>query len=293
MIMNIDIEPMGKLALALPRSSELLKQVGALRAKMATWESEFATASDTLNGFSDTSDVSHEQISSEIYVHLQVLQAQNWGQMEDLEKTLLKVAHEEAQRRERQHQSYRAASLCSLRDWLAVGTGRYCLRGSRAQARALMVGIFWVVDVKLILDASPLIEAEPYGECLGHRRSHVRYWTELQRSGVVKPELEYDEFPRGRVIFNKRSQQFLLLADGCILKDKSNLAKIEKTMHLPTDIVVDTDLHYRCPNCLRGHNPIDDLPNPLGTARPVRICSVRRLRKVKLRSFYRCVSSER
>ena len=75
---------------------------------------------------------------------------------------------------------------------------------------------------------------------------------------MVKPELEYDEFPRGRVIFSKRSQQFLLLADRCILKDKSNLAKIEKTMHLPKDLVVDTDMHYRCTKCLRGRHPIDD-----------------------------------
>jgi hypothetical protein len=32
-----------------------------------------------------------------------------------------------------------------------------------------MVGIFWLVEDRLIIDASPLSAAEPYGECLTHR----------------------------------------------------------------------------------------------------------------------------
>ena len=121
-----------------------------------------------------------------------------------------------------------------------------------------MVGIFWVVDGKLILDASPLSEAELYGDCLGHRTSHHRHWAKPQRRGVLKPELEYDDFPRGRVTYNAKKHEFYLLLDKCIRRDKSKVADIMNSMHLPPGTVVDVDLHYRCPKCLRGRHSIDD-----------------------------------
>jgi hypothetical protein len=111
------------------------------------------------------------------------------------------------------------------------------------------VGIFWLVANRLIVDASPLSEAEPYGDCLGHRLSHIRYWAILRKTGVVQPELEYDDFPRGRVTYNAKKQEFYFLADTCILKDKAKVAKIKKLMYLPASTIVDTDLHYKCPGC--------------------------------------------
>jgi hypothetical protein len=43
-----------------------------------------------------------------------------------------------------------------------------------------------------ILDASPLSEAEPYGDCLTHPNSHFDFWTEQQRLGVVPRDVEYE-----------------------------------------------------------------------------------------------------
>jgi hypothetical protein len=45
-------------------------------------------------------------------------------------------------------------------------------RVSRRQPQdASCLGIFWLVDGKLIIDSSPLSEAEPYGDHLTHPRS--------------------------------------------------------------------------------------------------------------------------
>lgn len=119
-----------------------------------------------------------------------------------------------------------------------------------------LVGIFWLIGDRLILDTSPLSEAEPYGDCLGHRTSHIDHWTAQQGLGTVSREVEYEEPPRGRVVFNKRTQQFALYADRCILKRTAVVKRIMEAMHLPTSQTnIGTDGHfghYKCLKCLES-----------------------------------------
>jgi hypothetical protein len=119
-----------------------------------------------------------------------------------------------------------------------------------------MVGIFWMMDARLIIKASPLNEAEPYGDCLSHRNSHIDYWTEQQRLGAVPRDVEYEEYPRGRVVYNRKIQRFTLYADRCILKEESVIDQIMKAMHLPakqTDVTTDgPEGHYKCSRCLES-----------------------------------------
>src|ERR1035437_10557045 len=75
------------------------------------------------------------------------------------------------------------------------------------------VGIFWLIGDRLILDTSPLSDAEAYGDCLTHRNSHIDFWTAQQRFGAVPSDIEYEEPPRGRVVFNTKTLRFALYAD--------------------------------------------------------------------------------
>jgi hypothetical protein len=112
------------------------------------------------------------------------------------------------------------------------------------------VGIFWLVSGKLLIDSTPLSQAEPYGDHLTHPRGHAEVWGRYQRTGVVPIDMEYEEYPRGRVIYNTKTQRFTLLADKCILRDKSMVSTIMSAMNLPgknTDKA--TDSHYRCSAC--------------------------------------------
>jgi hypothetical protein len=114
------------------------------------------------------------------------------------------------------------------------------------------VGIFWLIDGKLIIDTTPVSKAEAYSTALNHPTSHIDYWTGLQRTGAVLPEVEYEEFPRGRVVFDGREQRFHLMADKCILRRRDVVTGIVEAMHLPVDTKLSTDSHYRCPRCLAG-----------------------------------------
>ena len=113
------------------------------------------------------------------------------------------------------------------------------------------VAIFWLFEGKLIIDSTPLSEAEPYGDALTHANSHIDYWTTQQERGVITPEVEYEEPPRGRVGYDKRQGRFFLRADKCILNNKALVTKIIAALNLPPRRTsTELDPHYRCAQCL-------------------------------------------
>jgi hypothetical protein len=106
-------------------------------------------------------------------------------------------------------------------------------------------------DGKLILDTTPVSQAEPYGDALTHGTGHDDYWTKLQQQRLVPDTVEYLEIPRGRVGFYKRDEKFWLRADRCILKRKDIVRRIKAAMNLPENVVMETDDHYCCAVCLK------------------------------------------
>lgn len=113
------------------------------------------------------------------------------------------------------------------------------------------VGIFYLVGRKLFIDSMPLDQAQSYGDHLIHEGDHMSYWDELVKSGLV-PDVPYEEHPRGRVAYNRKSGKFTLLADKCILSKKTPVKAILKRMHLPIkDTETGVDIHYQCFRCLR------------------------------------------
>jgi hypothetical protein len=122
------------------------------------------------------------------------------------------------------------------------------------------VGIFWVVRGKLLIDSTALSDGEPYGDNLTHARSHIDVWEEWRLGGKVPGELEYEDSPRGRVVFNTKTRRFTLLADRCILKDKGMVKKIMSAMNLPSKITdTGTDEHYRCTVCLQARRTNENI----------------------------------
>jgi len=119
------------------------------------------------------------------------------------------------------------------------------------------VGIFWLLRGKLLIDSTPLSKAEPYGDYLTHRRGHAEVWARFQRSGAAPIDIEYEEPPRGRVMYNTQTRWFTLLADKCILRDKGIVGKgivgkIMSALKLPKTTKTGTDDHYKCSQCLHG-----------------------------------------
>jgi hypothetical protein len=120
------------------------------------------------------------------------------------------------------------------------------------------LGIFWLVGGKLVLVSTPLDQCELYGNVLNEPRSHVDFWTELQSKGVVPRETEYEEAPRGRVVYNVKTKQFTLMTDRCILSRPAIVKEILRELHLPKGTNLDGDFHYRCSVCQYGSDDDDE-----------------------------------
>ena len=116
--------------------------------------------------------------------------------------------------------------------------------------RASKVGIIYLVDDKLWIDATPVALAGNFGDFAFHERYHSHYWEELVKQRAV-PDTEYEQYPRGRVSYDRKSRKFKLLADRCILSKKSLVAAILLQMNLPVRRTeMRTDSRYRCFRCL-------------------------------------------
>lgn len=128
-----------------------------------------------------------------------------------------------------------------------------------APARSSSVGIFWCLRdaagvQHLIIKHCSVESAEEYGDCLTFGPGHYEVWQEWQRKGPPVSSLanivrshEYEEWPRGRVVFDRKEGRFFVYADRRI--QKSGLIQDLVTLfHLPPDrVVVRGDPHYRSP----------------------------------------------
>lgn len=123
------------------------------------------------------------------------------------------------------------------------------------------VGPFWGVTSGagslLVQVSTPLASAEAYGDCLGDPRGHDEVWTQWQRlgpGGLKKRGLpaaiawsEYDEHPRGRVVYDRGRDVFLIYADRKLHGDEF-IARIMAGFGLNGCAArVLLDAHYRTP----------------------------------------------
>lgn len=117
------------------------------------------------------------------------------------------------------------------------------------------VGIFWQVDGVIVIDRSTLENAEAYGECLTHAAGHYEHWQEWQALGAARraaagypnpiASTEYDEWPRGRIVYEAPSRRFVIYADRR-LQQPAIIDAVTAAFGLSAaEVIVRSDSHYR------------------------------------------------
>jgi hypothetical protein len=128
-----------------------------------------------------------------------------------------------------------------------------------ASTQAGMLGPFWVVEDRgksaLIAHAVPLGKADPYGDMLTVDMGHFEYWSVLARRGA--PALrkagiptapvwsEYEEWPRGRVLYDRVVRRFVIRADRQLHRPVFVRLIGERFRIAMEDAMILTDDHYR------------------------------------------------
>jgi len=94
-------------------------------------------------------------------------------------------------------------------------------------AQTGLLGLFWVVEDRgksaLIAHAVSMEQAVPYGDMLTVETGHFEFWSGLARrgprllrvAGIPTAPLwsEYEEWPRGRVLYDRLARCFVIRAD--------------------------------------------------------------------------------
>ena len=113
------------------------------------------------------------------------------------------------------------------------------------------VGPFYVIDGAVFADSESYKEVFPNNlGFIDSNNNHYDYWHSLQRFYPEFRRLDYDYYPRGRVIYNSKEKKFHLYADQCILDDESLIDAIIEELSLPAaSTIVGDDEHYQCHNC--------------------------------------------
>ncbi len=106
------------------------------------------------------------------------------------------------------------------------------------------VGIFWVFRGSLLAATWALKDGEEYGDAVNGLSDHVNYWPQFQKQNPELRKLEYQEVPRGRVLFSKAAQKFIVYMDKLLHEPKIKRAILKKFDLPVAQTRFLTDLHY-------------------------------------------------
>ncbi|SDG69972.1 hypothetical protein SAMN05216338_1002125 [Bradyrhizobium sp. Rc2d] len=122
------------------------------------------------------------------------------------------------------------------------------------------VGIFWGIpgergSVAILEDFTPLDEAERYGGFLTHPGGHYEVWESWrsQRNSVAARrglrkfvvESEYEDLPRGRIVYDVDRAVFVIYADRKLQKPNIVTKIVEAFGLTDQPYVIRSDQHYR------------------------------------------------
>jgi hypothetical protein len=84
------------------------------------------------------------------------------------------------------------------------------------------VGIFWfITPTEILQDSVPLSKGQDDGEFINGPSGHYEFWERLKEQIPSLRGIEYDRVPRGRVIYSKKEQLFLVYGSKAMVSNKN------------------------------------------------------------------------
>lgn len=115
------------------------------------------------------------------------------------------------------------------------------------ESREPQVGIIYYIKGALLIEGTPISEAESVGDYVNEPLTHDKYWSILVKK--VYPELrhlEYFYYPRGRVVYNKKSKEFYIYLDKLLINRVNLVKRIKEELNLVGQKVkINADPHYK------------------------------------------------
>lgn len=104
------------------------------------------------------------------------------------------------------------------------------------------VGLFFYVEGNFLFHGCKLNGAETYGDFLVYPESHMDVW-DKEYWGTYG--VDFDYYPRGRIVYRKTDDTFMIYYDRCIGEEIQKLVDRYDGVR----VLLDYDEHYQCHIC--------------------------------------------
>ena len=106
--------------------------------------------------------------------------------------------------------------------------------------------LFFYVNGRLLFHGCSLEDGEHYGDFINFPKSHYQIWW---RYYAYKYKVDFDYFPRGRVVYRKTDDTYLIYYDKCMEPYINEVTDKYDSMKIETGY----DEHYQCHKCNKDY----------------------------------------
>lgn len=109
-----------------------------------------------------------------------------------------------------------------------------------------ILAVFWYYKGKFVGDEAMMNSQDTvqYGDYLQVDSDHFVIWPKYRKELGLPSRIEYDEIPRGRVMFNTRIHKFVVVGSKAIVDNDDARDALISHYGLPITTVFENDEHY-------------------------------------------------
>lgn len=117
-------------------------------------------------------------------------------------------------------------------------------RREKSATKSGCVGIFWCRQDQLLAAKVPLADGLGNSVSVNGPFDHITTWPEFQRKLPALKGVEYEDVPRGRVLFLKRAKKFVVYLDKSLMTAAVKAAVLKEFELPPGSTRFAKDPHY-------------------------------------------------
>jgi len=108
-----------------------------------------------------------------------------------------------------------------------------------------MIGLFWIYKSQIYLKSIKVDNVKEINDFIDSDFSHYKVWDEISLQNKVFYLYEYEDIPRGRVIYDVKNTQYIIYSNNNIINtDKCKRLILKAFMLEESRVIFKYDAHY-------------------------------------------------
>lgn len=125
------------------------------------------------------------------------------------------------------------------------------------ESRVPEVGIFYVIDGTVYAQSDQIRDLKASQGNYDSDGSHYEFWKSMRFLMPEMYDIDYDYYPRGRIVYKSEEDKFYIYLDKCITDEERD--SIIDEFNLPrSKVKFEYDEHYQCHECNPDYSNISE-----------------------------------